>query len=192
MESLTRHSIPLNLLHSDRFCYRENLTDADLTKSIRQLGLLLPLSVIREGKHFQVISGHKRLAALKKMKIKKVDIFLLEAKNPKQLFLTALLFNACSSYSDLDRCLIIRKAGDNFGFSSTELIQTILPQLGLSPSPKVLAQYVQAGKLSESILKLIREQKIPFHGSAGLARLKQPDLEFQVSEPSLAMLWRLG
>jgi len=180
MESLTRNCVSLKLLRSDRFCLRENSVDNGLVQSIWQHGLLQPLGVIRDGKQFQVISGHKRLAALKKNKIKSAAFFLIESQNQKQLFLTALLLNAASSYCDMDRCFILRKAEGDFGFSAAELIQIVLPQLGLPSSAKVLAQYAQIGKLSEPVLKLIRSQKIPFQGSAGLSRFKQSDLDFLI------------
>lgn len=178
MESLTIHRIPLTKLRCGRFSFRENSNDEVLTRSIHKSGLLQPLTAVCEGKHFQLISGYKRLSVLKKLKIKTAPVILLESADPKELFLTALLFNSGAGYTDLERGLILSKAENDFKFSSQELVELVLPQIGLPSSPKVLAQYTQTMKLPEAVLKLIRENKLPFQGSAGLAKFKKADLDY--------------
>ncbi|MHA1882908.1 MAG: ParB/RepB/Spo0J family partition protein [Candidatus Thorarchaeota archaeon] len=50
----------------------------DLARSIEELGIIEPLIVRTIGKEFEVIAGTRRLAAAKKIKLKKVSCIIYE------------------------------------------------------------------------------------------------------------------
>jgi hypothetical protein len=52
-----------------------------LTKSIRERGLFNPVTVIREGDSFILVSGHRRVAAYKRMKKKYIPAFVKKRKS---------------------------------------------------------------------------------------------------------------
>ena len=75
MESLTRIDLPLIRIRAKKFCLRKSVEDSFLTDSVRQFGLLQPLTVVQNGKFYDCVSGHKRLRVLKKLK-KKNECFI--------------------------------------------------------------------------------------------------------------------
>lgn len=178
MESLTGNLISLARVRAGKFQLHEDLEDAALTVSLRQFGLLQPITVAANGNYYECISGHKRLHALKKLKKKSAPVHLLAINDPKELFLAALLLNHPAGYSDLERSRAIQKAEKDFHFSSPDLQNLILPLLGLPPSPKILKQYQKAAALPVSIHRLIQTGCLPFQGSFGLAKFKSQDLDF--------------
>ncbi|MFN3891947.1 MAG: ParB/RepB/Spo0J family partition protein [Beijerinckiaceae bacterium] len=59
---------------------RAGKSDIDsLANSIREVGLVLPIAVrARNRGEFEIIDGHRRFAALKKLKVKEVDVHVVE------------------------------------------------------------------------------------------------------------------
>ncbi len=169
-------------IRGEKFCLRVNAEDSALVSSVRQWGLLQPLTVVRNGKYFECVSGHKRLAALKKLKKKNAPVDLLSMENPRKIFLAALLLNHSASYSDLDRAYAVQKAEKDFQFSVLDLQNLILPLLGLVSSPKVLNQYQQAARLPGAVQRMIELNCLPFQGSFWLAKFKAEDLNYLVRQ----------
>lgn len=178
MESIACLSVSLSRIQIKRFCLREDLNDSGLTESIRSLGLLQPLTVAAaEGKKFDLVSGHRRFHALKKLGKKNAPVFLISGSDANRLFLTALVLNHPASYLDLDRCKVLRKAVSEYQMPSAVVQKTLMPLIGLSPSPKVLNQYLTVAQLPDRVLGMIRQNRLPFLGSQGLAKLTRSDLE---------------
>ncbi len=178
MESIRFVDAPLIRISSKKFCLRESLQDAVLKSLIRKQGLTLPLVCVENGKKFELISGHKRLAILKELKKKNIAIFLISPQKDQTLFFHALSLNSPTSYSDLDRCFILQKAELEFGMDKPKLQNELLPLIGLAPSSKVLQQYQQVAALPVFVRKKIRDGQIPFHGSFWLSRFSAKELDF--------------
>ena len=56
-----------------------------LTKSIRERGLFSPISVLKDGDDYIIISGHRRLAAFKKLKRKEIPAIVKTRHKNKEL-----------------------------------------------------------------------------------------------------------
>lgn len=56
-----------------------------LTKSIRERGLFSPITVLKNGHEFIVVSGHRRLAAFKRLRKKTIPAFVKDRKDDKAL-----------------------------------------------------------------------------------------------------------
>lgn len=52
----------------------------DLKKSIKATGLIHPITVRREGKNYELISGHRRLEAHKQLGLEKIKVLVTKAK----------------------------------------------------------------------------------------------------------------
>jgi ParB family transcriptional regulator, chromosome partitioning protein len=51
---------------------------AELAESIRTLGLLQPIMVRAEGKHFEVVAGHRRLMAVRQLGLERVECLVVD------------------------------------------------------------------------------------------------------------------
>ena len=133
---------------------------------------------IQDGKNYELVNGHKRLHALKKLKVKTAAVSILKNKDPKNTFLSALILNQPAAYCDLDRAMIIQKAILEFKFSDIETQNLILPLLGLAPSAKILSQYQRVAQLPDWIHAMIKSNHLAFQGSFLLDKFKKEDLDF--------------
>jgi len=178
MESLVGLRIPLSRLHVGSFCFRFKNQDDRLVSSVREQGLLQPITVAAEGKNYIVIDGHKRLAVLKNLKIKTAVCCVVEKPAMTERLLAALTLNQGSRFADMELCRILDRAENEFGFSENEIVKRIMPLLGLTPSTKVLRQYQAVAKLPRNIFDLVCSGQMPFYGVVGLAKFKKEDQDY--------------
>ncbi len=175
MESFAGHRLPLNRLDGKEFCFRLDLKDEKLKRSIDTLGLLQPLTVALLGKKYVVIDGHKRLEALKQLKVKSVDCFVLSNLKPQSQFIAALTLNQSPGYSELENVRILEFAEKKLGLDESAILEGVMPLLRLAPSAKVLQQYRAVAGLPSAYLDLIRSGQLPFQGAAGLSKFAEAD-----------------
>ncbi|HCM41953.1 MAG TPA: hypothetical protein DIS66_01375 [Candidatus Omnitrophica bacterium] len=178
MESLIGIRIPLTRLRAGLLCFRFKSQDDRFVSSVREQGLLQPLTVAAHGKNYVVIDGHKRLAVLKKLKMKTAPCFVIEKTAAPERLLAALALNQGSRFMDTEIGLILNRAVSEFGFSEDVVVKKIMPLVGLTPSVKVLRQYQAVAALPKNIFDLVCSGQLPFHGAAGLAQFKTEDKDY--------------
>lgn len=178
METFRYQTIPIASLAA-RYCLRFDPSAADpaLTDSIRRSGIVQPLLVSGDARP-EVIAGHRRLAAARQAGLAEVPALVLERHaEPRDYFLLAVLSNWNGRLDELDKAVCIGKAAGEFGFTPAEIIQRILPALGLEPQPHFFDEYLQTFRLQRSLLQAIRSKQLPFRGARFLAVLSAPDQE---------------
>lgn len=181
MESLVGIRVPLTRLRAGSLCFRFENQDDRLMSSVREQGLLQPLTVAAEGKNYAVIDGHKRLAVLKSLKIKTAACFVIQKSTLPERMLAALTLNQGNRFADTEICRILDRAGKEFSFSEDAIVKRIMPLVGLTPSVKVLRQYQAVASLPKIIFDLVCLGQLPFYGVAGLAQFKTEDKDYLVT-----------
>lgn len=149
-----------------RFAYEDNRLESSLQKR----GILTPLLVKRSpsGKS-NIVAGHKRWLWAQRTKQDQFPAILIEEEvSERELFILSLYSNWNQSFPELDRMRAIGKAHTVFGLSKDEILEEVLPPLGLVPIRAVLEEYLSVAGLASEIHKMIFEQKIPFKAAARL------------------------
>ena len=87
--------VRLDELHADPNNLRDTVTDVDeLAASIQQTGLLQPIIARRdEGQRLVVVCGHRRLAALRKLRWVSADVVVRREMRPDQVLVAMLAEN---------------------------------------------------------------------------------------------------
>lgn len=178
METKPSSLIPLDEISQEfpyglRFDYR----DDRLRASLKRRGMLFPLLLSRGRQQdpWTVVSGHKRFVAAVDLGLKDAPAFLLEeALSPRDLFILSLYSNQGQSFADLDRMMILSKAGKDF--SIQELKEEIWPFLGISAHQA--EECKQISGLTGQIHLLAHQKKLPFHGAGSLSRFTKAEQIF--------------
>jgi len=134
----------------------------NLILSIRNAGLLSPIYVQRKGSHkYRLVTGFKRLAALKALEKNNVPVFVIEDDlTPLQLFEIALQENLSGQkFKPSENSIILKKLYD-FGVESKDIIKNYLPLLGFGRNPKVLELYKDLYKLEKYWLGALDNDRI--------------------------------
>ncbi len=85
--------IQTSLLRPFKYNYRHDMSDLDdLSRSIAEKGLLQPILVRSRGSHYEIIAGHRRYEACKKLAWRKIVCHILELGD-KDAFEISLMEN---------------------------------------------------------------------------------------------------
>ncbi len=144
-----------------------------LAGSIRACGLLCPLLVRAAGEGYELVSGRRRLAALKALKAASAWAVVLESGLDP--LAAALAENVLAAeISPLERALALAELA---GRHSLEELGAIV---GRDPGYIALHLRLLEG-LHPEILKLLREEKITFGHAQALKRLRDGEKQRQVA-----------
>jgi len=149
---------------------RYRADDPELLDSIQKYGILeLPVAA-RVGGRSMIVSGAKRLYALSKLGREKAEIRMLGKEiDEREWALLALSANHAGTWSELDRMRTLTVCKKIF--SEPEIIQTILPLMGLKSHARIFENYCQVSELAETFLDQIDCGSLPFRGAERWSRL---------------------
>lgn len=154
--------------------FRRMTLDPSLLASVKKRGIQQPLVVTQAR---ELLSGHRRFAAARELKISEIEILELKtAVTPQEGFLCALLSNWNQPYSDLEKAGILMLASKSFGFSRHEIFEEVFPAMGLSADDSGIFQEAQeVMSLEASLIDLIARDLLPYRGARILTRFTSSD-----------------
>lgn len=142
---------------------------ADLATSIQALGLLAPIVVVNRGDGYTVISGHRRLAAVRSLGWKTVPVVLRPEDTVEDAAVVAagladnvarLDLNPVDEAEGYDQLVVL-------GWSQRRIAETVgRSQAHVSKCLKVLS-------LPTAIVERVRSGELPFHDAYKLASTPQ-------------------
>ncbi len=142
-----------------------------LTQSIREFGLIQPLLVCFKNGAYQVLCGHRRLAACHELGYSSVACLLISEQPPLQLFKLAIYDNLSTrQLNPLEKAAIICKLLNYV--PREKVICDYLPVLGLQPHYKILDKYLDIAKLEEKLKQAILCGRL--HEEAAIQLIKWP------------------
>ncbi len=144
-----------------------------LARSIRAVGLLHPVALIRRKGHpHQVLFGCRRLLASRAAGLTSVPARLIPEEDldePARLWMSLHEDAHTRAWSDEERAVALDKFHQRLGLSARRLSSDVAPFLGLPPSEKVVENYLAAARLGEEVLESIREDTITVGHAALIA-----------------------
>ncbi|AZT91576.1 ParB/RepB/Spo0J family partition protein [Caldicellulosiruptor changbaiensis] len=124
----------------------------ELAQSIKNVGLIQPLVVRREGDKYVLIAGERRLRACKIARLQKVPCIVRNYTNPTEI---ALIENIQrKDLNPYEEALAYKKLIDEHGYTQEELAKRI----GISRSK--IANTLRILNIGQNILQMIIEGKI--------------------------------
>lgn len=178
MGILIQEQAPVKIYLSDinhkdlTFLFRYKLDIGDLAASIKQIGLINPL-VLRQRKSLQIVSGFRRVFALKRLRKKSMQAFILssETEDVDCILLTLNDNHFVNSLNDLDKAKTLKKLSAYFLIGEEVLLNRITPLLGLPKSKEVIDGYLKIAELEDRIKEGFLYAKVNFGQLLILARL---------------------
>ena len=123
---------------------------------IQKVGILVPLRVnLRSDGAYRIVSGFRRFAAAGQLGLKAVPCRVDQAP-PPTLFLKAVVENLSTrGLGELEKATVIYKMQVDYQKSDGELIERVLPILGIQGSRHRLHYYLRLAQLPEPLLQAI-------------------------------------
>ncbi len=134
-----------NLVNLNRFCYHRELEPAALQRSVRELGILQPVWLVRRSDELQVIDGYRRIRIAHQLGIREIPAREYSREEAPQLFLQALHLNVLSGGLSLPEKLRAYQIGVHHWPQDTPLHQQIrrILELDFLPNLEDLARQVE-------------------------------------------------
>ena len=148
----------------------------ELSASIRELGLLQPLTVRRREGQWELVAGERRLRAAKLAGLKEVPCLSLQIDN-QQSSLLALVENL--QRRDLDfweEALALERLINTFQLSQEECARRI------GKSQSAVANKLRLLKLPSAVLELLRDSGCSERHARALLPLELPDLQMHAAK----------
>jgi len=92
-----------------------------LAKSIKSLGLLQPIVVVQKGKKYEIIAGHRRYLACKKIKLRRIPALISEEPDEKRAEMMLAENLIREDLSPVEVALVISKMRHDLGYATGKI-----------------------------------------------------------------------
>ena len=141
--------------HQPRQKFDETSLD-ELTASIKEKGILTPITVQKEGNQFILIAGERRLRASKKAGLKKIPVYIIDVANDAEMVEMALIENIQrENLNPIEEAEAYIYLNNRFKFSQEKIAKsvgkkrvTISNSLRLLTLPREIKESIRNGRLS--------------------------------------------
>lgn len=149
-----------------------------LKESIRSFGQINPVVLTYSEKKIKIITGWKRVQALKELGVKSVvaNIYSFK-KNKIPDFLYTIYFDNKPRFTDLDKAEVINRFKVLCGFTDQQILEKVLPTLSIKPSKNNLKKYTIVTLLSDEIKKLFHNDYFTFEQLVMLSELEDENYQ---------------
>ncbi|MBQ5997141.1 MAG: ParB/RepB/Spo0J family partition protein, partial [Bacteroidales bacterium] len=161
--------------YQPRNAFDEDALEA-LAASIRQLGLIQPISVCRTGDgRYRIISGERRFRAARLAGLQTVPVYVRPGEENRHMLLMALEENL--QREDLDAieiALAYRRLIDEFHYTQEELSAVV------SKKRSTVANFLRLLKLPPEVQFAIRRKAVSMGHARALVNVQDPDVQLQL------------
>ncbi len=143
----------------------------ELTDSIKNKGVLSPITVRKVGAQFEVVAGERRLRASKYLSKKTIPAYVIEVKSDSDMLELALIENIQrEDLSPIEEAKAYKTLNIKFSLSHSEIANSV------GKSRVYITNIIRLLKLPNKILRSLTEGEItPGHARA-ILQLKMPNL----------------
>lgn len=97
----------------------------ELIDSIREHGIIQPLVVAKDGDHYELIAGERRLRAAKYLELKTVPVIIREAGEQEKLEISLIENIQRENLNPIEEALAYQRLIDEFNLSRTEVAKKV-------------------------------------------------------------------
>lgn len=147
-----------------------------LAESIRQYGLINPLTVRSAGEGYELIAGERRLRACQAAGLQQIPCYIV-ASNERDSSLMALVENL--QRQDLDfyeEAMGIARLTQTYGMTQQQAAQS------LGKTQSAVANKLRLLKLPMEAVDLLRQNQMTERHARALLRLEEPEQQIQVAQ----------
>ena len=178
-------SFPIELLDNNPYASRLEPTSlSDLVSSMRLHGQLSPIKIRRSGKsssRFEIVFGHRRVAAAKVLEWKRISAQIVEATDEEMLHLALAENIDRKDFTDYEIGLVVRRMKDQFNKTLAEIAVMI------GKSIAYVSEHIQLTHLFDSVQKSSEQicsvlQNISIRQSRIFLREPNPETRFRLAQ----------
>ena len=171
------NEIDIDLIEVNPFQPRREFDEEsleELAESIRQLGLIQPITVRKAGDKYQLISGERRFRACKRAGLLKIPAYVRDADNEGMLILSIVENIQREDLNAIDIATGYQQLIEEFHFTQEKLSE----QIGKNRS--TITNYIRLLKLPPEIQMGIKQNKITMGHARALLGLENEEEQLKL------------
>ncbi len=171
--------VPVEKLRPSPYQPRENLTPSkleELVQSIKNKGVIQPLIVRKRGEEYEVIAGHRRLEAAKRLNIKDLPVIVKELTDSEALEIGIIENLHREDLNPLEEALAYKRLSEEFNYSLQEIAQVT------GKDKSTISNIMRLLKLPPIIQQALRERKISEGHARTLLSIEDPKKQMFIFE----------
>lgn len=148
----------------------------ELADSIKQHGILEPLTVVDRGEHYEIVGGERRWRAAKKLDLKEVPV-IIRNLTEQQIAEIALIDNLQrEDINPIEESLAFKRLIDEFDYTQDQVAEK------MSKSRVYITNSLRLLKLTESVRQMIIDGQITSGHGRSLISVDDPEEQFQLAQ----------
>ena len=151
----------------------------EMTESIKKIGLLNPVILFEYDNKYKIISGFKRVSVCKSLCFDTIPAFVLESGSISELraFMIAVHDNiSIRKLNTVEKSIVLNKLKNYHNLKRDEIINDIMPIIGLEQSEKLLECYLALSEIDNDLKEHIVKREIPIKTSSLIASVSKDKL----------------
>ena len=171
--------VKINQVKENTFQPRQDFNNerlSDLIASVKEKGVLQPILVRKNGEHFEVIAGERRLRAARALGLEQVPV-IIKSVNDQEALILALVENIQrEELNAVEEAHAFRKLIEDFSFTQDSVAQSV------GKDRATIANILRLLKLPEEIQKSISDGILTMGHARALLSIDNARLQKQVFE----------
>lgn len=165
-------------LENDKYSISRSLYTKNLVESLKKVGQISPVTLIKEDGKYIVVNGRRRIRALKDSGNKLVYANVLSENEINNLEILLLnYFDNKTRYTDLDKAALISRVKELCHFEDKDLLP-ILEILEIKPSLNNLHKYLKVDTLNPEFKELFYKEYFTFEQLVMFSEIQ--DIEYRI------------
>ena len=148
----------------------------ELADSIKQHGILEPLTVVDRKDHYEIVGGERRWRAAKKLGLKEVPVIIRDLTE-QQIAEIALIDNLQrEDINPIEEALAYKRLIDEFGYTQDQVAEK------MSKSRVYITNSLRLLKLCDSVRQMVIDGQISSGHARALIPVEDPEEQFQLAQ----------
>lgn len=159
--------------HDETFLVSSSDDDTGIQISIEELGVINPPSLRRNGGKYQIICGWRRIKVCKQLGYEEIPSIVYEMDElSDEECLKFVLYDNQQRLNEIDKAELIFKFKLICDFNDNDLIQKVLPLVGIGATRKNLERYMSLTGLESEIKEACYTEKISLEQVVSLSEVE--------------------
>ncbi len=148
----------------------------ELADSIKQFGMLEPLTVVDRGDHYEIVGGERRWRAAQKLGLKEVPV-IIRNLTEQEIAEIALIDNLQrEDRNSIEESLAFKRLIDEFGYTQEHVAEK------MSKSRVYITNSLRLLKLCEKVRQMVIDEQITSGHARALIPVEDPEEQFQLAQ----------
>ncbi|RKY16818.1 MAG: hypothetical protein DRP90_07455 [Planctomycetota bacterium] len=175
--------IPLDRIRPNPYQPRRSFDEEsvrELADSIKQDGVLSPVMVRREGDHYVLVAGERRLRAAKMAGLERIPAIVRDVDDREMLELSIIENIQREDLNPLDKALAYRELMDRFSLTQEQVAERI------GQKRATVANFLRLLNLPDPVKEALREGRISMGHARAILACEEPERQVELCNRTIA------